>query len=263
MAEISSLLFSSRGVTLSASGPVARIVIANAPLNVLTVAVREALFEAACTLERHTEVRVVVIEAEGSRAFSVGSDIREFPKTELGGVAKIRFEQYLLDRIARLPQVVIAKIGGLTLGGGGELMLACDLRVASTDATFGFPEIKLGALPLAGGVKRLVREIGPVRTREFVYTGRTISAERAFAIGLINEVVEPGELDARVNALAAEIARLPGEALRLAKDCVAAALPSGAIDTKEAEAFGALYASEDLAEGLSAFIEKRPPEFNR
>lgn len=250
-------------MTLSAAGPVARIRMANPPLNVLTVAVREALFEAACLVERRQDVRVLVIEAEGPRAFSVGSDIREFPKTELGGVAKIRFEQYLLDRISGLPQVIIAKIGGLALGGGGELMLACDIRIASTDATFGFPEIKLGALPLAGGVKRLVREIGPVRARELIYTGRFISADRALDIGLITEVVEPGALDRRVDAVAAEIAALPGEALRLAKGCVAAAIPSGAIDTKEAEAFGALYGSADLAEGLAAFIEKRPPRFSR
>lgn len=263
MAETDAPLFASQGVTLTASGPVGRITIANPPLNVLTVAVREALFEAACAAGHRGDLRVVVIEAAGPRAFSVGSDIREFPTTELGGVAKIRFEQYLLDRISALPQVVIAKIGGLTLGGGGELMLACDLRIASTEATFGFPEIKLGALPVAGGVKRLAREIGPVHARELIYTGRFIPAERALAIGLINEVVEPSELDRRVDALAAEIAALPGDALELAKACVAAAQPSGDIDTREAEAFGALYGSANLAEGLAAFIEKRPPRFNR
>lgn len=263
MGETFETVFSSRGVTLEVAAPVARITIENPPLNILTVAVREALFEAACVVERQPGVRVVVMAADGRRAFSVGSDIREFPQSELGGVAKIRFEQYLLDRIAALPQVVIARIGGLTLGGGGELMLACDLRIASAEAQFGFPEIKLGALPMAGGVKRLVREIGLARTRELVFTGRTISAARALEIGLINEAVEPDALDARVDALAAEITALPGEALRLAKSCVAAAIPSGAIDTAEAEAFGALYGTADLTEGLAAFVEKRPPRFNR
>jgi enoyl-CoA hydratase/carnithine racemase len=250
-------------VSLAIEGPVARIRIANPPLNILTTAVRRALFETAGALADRRDLGVVVIEADGARAFSVGSDIREFPDDELGGVAKIRFEQYLYDRIAGLPQVVIAKVRGLALGGGGELMLACDLRIAATTAEFGFSEIKLGALPAAGGIKRLVQEVGPAAARSLILTGRPISAARALDIGLINEVVADGELDARVDSLAAELAGLPREALRLAKNCVAAALPSGGIDTAEAEAFGALFRTGDLREGVAAFLEKRQPRFNR
>ncbi|MFC7395638.1 enoyl-CoA hydratase/isomerase family protein [Chelatococcus sp. GCM10030263] len=250
-------------VSLAIEGAVARIRIANPPLNILTTAVRRALFETAGALADRRDLGVIVIESDGARAFSVGSDIREFPDDELGGVAKIRFEQYLYDRIAGLPQVVIAKLRGLALGGGGELMLACDLRVAASTAEFGFPEIKLGALPAAGGIKRLVQEVGPAMARSLIMTGRPISAARALDIGLINEVVEEGELDARVDSLAAELAGLPREALRLAKACVAAAVPSGAIDTAEAEAFGALFRTGDLREGVAAFLEKRQPRFNR
>lgn len=263
MTEIIDVGASHGAVSLEVTGAVARIRVANPPLNILTIAVRRALFNAARALDSRDDVRVVVIEADGARAFSVGSDIREFPDDELGGVAKIRFEQYLLDGIARLSQVVIAKVRGLALGGGAELMLACDVRIAARGAQFGFPEIRLGALPAAGGIKRLVQEIGPVRARDLIFSGRPISATRALDIGLITELVDEAELDARVEALAADLASLPRSALRLAKKCIAAATPTTGIDTMEAEAFGALYRGADLSEGLAAFVEKRTPQFNR
>jgi len=250
-------------VSLETRGPVAYVRIANPPLNILTTAVRRALFETARTLQGRSDIRVVVIEGDGDRAFSVGSDIREFPEDELGGVAKIRFEQYMLNTIASLPQIVVAKIRGMALGGGGELMLACDIRIAAQDAQFGFPEIRLGALPAAGGIRRLVQEVGPVAARALVFTGRPVSAARAFEMGLVTEVVETDQLDARVEALVAELVALPREALRLAKSCIAEALPRTAVDTAEAEAFGALFRNGDLREGLAAFLEKRAPQFNR
>lgn len=263
MAEIINVDEGQGIVALKVTGAIARVKVANPPLNILTVAVRRALFNAARALASRDDIRVVVIEADGARAFSVGSDIREFPEDELGGVAKIRFEQYLLDGIAGLPHVVIAKVRGLTLGGGAELMLACDVRVAASGAQFGFPEIRLGALPAAGGIKRLVQEIGPVRARELIFSGRPISAARAVEIGLITELVNEAELDARVIDLAAEFASLPQSALRLAKKCIAVATPATGIDTMEAEAFGALYRTADLSEGLAAFVDKRTPQFNR
>lgn len=249
-------------VTLSVDGPVASLTVDNPPLNVLTVAVREALFAHVAALETRRDVRVVVVRSTGPRAFSVGSDIREFPKDALGGVAKIRFEQYLLDRLAGLPQVTIAAVQGLALGGGGELMLACDLRIAAAGISIGFPEIRLGALPAAGGMKRLVTELGAAQARQLVLLGKPIPAERAAALGLVHEVVPADALDARVAELAAELAALPASALRQAKRCIAAIASGGDADTAEAEAFGALFAEADLAEGLSAFLDKRPPRFN-
>jgi enoyl-CoA hydratase/carnithine racemase len=256
-------VFEHETVSVEAAGAIARLRVNNPPLNILTNATRRALFDAARTLEARDDIRVVILEAAGEKAFSVGSDIREFPEDELGGVAKIRFEQYLLDRIAMLPQVIIANVRGFALGGGAELLLACDLRLVADTAQIGFPEIRLGALPAAGGIKRLVQEIGPVRARELVFSGRSISASRALAIGLVNETMAAGELDARVDELAGELAALPQDALRLAKRCVAAALPESRIDTAEAEAFGALFRGENIREGLAAFIAKRPPQFNR
>lgn len=249
-------------VKLSVSGAVARLCIDNPPLNILTNGIRRSLFDAVAAIETRPEIRVLVVEAAGQKAFSVGSDVREFPKEELGGLAKIQFEQYLLNRLAALPCPVIAKLRGLVLGGGAELMLACDIRIAAARSEFGFPEIRLGALPAAGGIHRLVREVGPLLARELIFRGKPISAERALAIGLITQLVADAELDAEVDRLAAELAALPRDAIRLAKHCIARALPETRIDTVEAEAFASLYRSRDLAEGLLAFQEKRQPRFD-
>ncbi|GGD42675.1 enoyl-CoA hydratase/isomerase family protein [Aureimonas glaciei] len=248
-------------VMLVVADGVATVRIHNPPLNILTIAVREKLFAVVGEIERRQDVRVVVFEGEGRRAFSVGSDIGEFPRTELGGVAKIRFEQYLLDRIENLPQVTIAKMSGMALGGGAELALACDFRLLDLKGSLGFPEISLGALPAAGGMKRLAREIGSARARQLVLLGRPLDAPTAASWGLVTAAVPSDDLDDATRQLAQSLCRLPREALALAKKTIAASSPGGEMDTREAEAFGRLFRSLDLAEGLAAFIEKRPPAF--
>lgn len=250
-------------VRLSTQGAVATLRVDSPPLNILTVAIRQALLRNVAAVEARPDIRVLVIEAAGEKAFSVGSDIREFPEDEAGGVAKIRFEQMLLDRIAGLPAVTIAKVRGMALGGGGELMLACDFRFASAGAQIGFPEVKLGALPAAGGMKRLVRELGALRARELVLSGKSVSAERAAELGLINAAVPAAELDRHVEQLAGDLVALPKSALSLAKRAIAGIAAGGEADTIEAEAFGELFRTPDLAEGLKAFTEKRPARFNR
>lgn len=249
-------------IHLEVKGATATLRIDNPPLNILSVALRRELLDRVLDLENIAAVRVVVLEGGGDRAFSVGSDVREFPPDMLGGLEKIWFEQFLIEHIEQLPQITIAKLRGHVLGGGGELMLACDFRVAASTATFGFPEIRLGALPAAGGMKRLVRDIGPVRARNLVCRGLVIGAAEAADIGLITECVSPEELDGAVDALASELCGLPGDALRLAKQCIRAAGQPHDIDTLEADAFAALYRGGNLAEGLRAFVEKRPARFN-
>ncbi|SDG84073.1 enoyl-CoA hydratase/isomerase family protein [Pelagibacterium luteolum] len=244
-------------------GAIARLGLNNPPLHILTNQVRQALFDAVARIEANPDVRVVIIESVNGRAFSVGSDIKEFPVDQLGGVAKIRFEQYLLDRIERLPAVTIAKLDGPALGGGAELMLACDFRIASSRTKIGFPEILLGALPAAGGMKRLLRDLGPQRAKELVLLGEPIDASRAYDIGLINKVVDPDTLEGEVIALASRLALLPASAIRQAKRVLGAGNGTDNIDTLEAEAFGALFESSDLPEGLSAFLQKRSPDFNQ
>lgn len=249
-------------VSLTVSGRIARLVIKNPPLNILTNAVRMAMLGHVNHLAQLPEIKVAIIEGEGSRAFSAGSDVQEFPADEVGAVAKIRFEQHLLDRLAQLPQVIIAKLKGYVLGGGAELMLACDLRFADKTAQIGFPEIHLGALPAAGGFKRLVREIGPAKAREMILTGNRISAREALELRLINGVVD--ELDASrvVEEITANLARAPSDGIRLAKRCINAALTASAIDSVEADAFAELYRGSNLHEGIAAFLTKRAPRFD-
>lgn len=251
------------GVSLTAEGPVATLVLDNPPLNVLSIALREALYAQIAALHARPDLRVLIVRTEGERAFSVGSDIREFPADAVGGVAKIRFEQHLLDSLAALPQVTVARLQGMALGGGAELMLACDLRIAAAGIAIGFPEIRLGALPAAGGMKRLVQELGPAQARQLVLLGRPIPAERALALGLVSEVVAADALDARIAELAAELAALPASALRQGKRAIAGIAQGGPADTLEAESFAALFGEADLAEGLQAFLDKRPAGFNR
>ena len=248
-------------VTLEFSGALAHLRINNPPLNILTIKTRAALLERVCELEKREDVKVVIIQGH-ERAFSVGSDIHEFPDDAMGGLAKIRFEQYILDRLAQLRQISIVQLRGHVLGGGAEVMLSCDLRLAGKKAQIGFPEIRLGALPAAGGMRRLVRDIGPVRARELILRGNTISAEEAVRIGLINRAVPEEELEALTEALASEFMALPSDALRLGKKCVDAIFATTGADTTEAEAFVSLFCGRNLHEGVAAFREKRIPRFD-
>jgi enoyl-CoA hydratase/carnithine racemase len=149
------------------------------------------------------------------------------------------------------------------LGGGAELMLACDLRIADDTVQIGFPEIRLGALPAAGGMNRLVHAIGPALARQLILTGEPISAAEALSCGLVNKVVPPTELDKAVSSTAAQLAKAPSDALRLAKRCIDAVSRDPRVDTLEAEAFAELYRGKNLREGLAAFLAKREPEFDR
>ena len=250
---------------LERDGRLARLRIDNPPLNILTAAVREALFRCVHRLAEEGGPNVVVLEGAGQRAFSVGSDIKSFPEDEVGAVNKIRFEQYLLDRLTTLPQLTVAKLKGHVLGGGAELMLACDLRIAAEGTQIGFPEIKLGALPAAGGTQRLMRELGPARTRELVYLGESIDADEACRIGLINRVVPAERLDEVTEELVSALLERPANALSMAKRCLAEGL-SGSLSagqTVETEAFAALFNHPNIREGLAAFQEKRKPRFQR
>jgi enoyl-CoA hydratase/carnithine racemase len=248
-------------VDLQITGALARLRINHPPLNILTVKLRTVLLERILELEAQPNVKVLIIEG-GEQAFAVGSDIREFPDDLIGGLAKIRFEQYLLDRLAQLHQISIVGLRGHVLGGGAEIMLSCDLRVAGEQARIGFPEIRIGALPAAGGIRRLVQDIGPVLTRELVLTGKTISAAEALQIRLINKVVPEADLTAQLEAFADELLRLPSDALRLAKRCIEAAAATAGADTAEAEAFASLYRGGNLREGVAAFKQKRAAHFD-
>lgn len=248
---------------LAVGGPVARLRLHHPPLNILTLAMRRELLAQVAEIERNPATRVVVLEAAGAN-FSVGSDLREFPREESGGRQKIQAEQHLLDRIERLEAITIARLSGHVLGGGAELMLATDLRLAAEDATFGFPEVQVGGFPAAGGVWRLVRDVGPARAKEMLLFGRTIGAAQAREIGLVNACAPAGELEARLAEWIADLLRLPQASLLAIKRTLAAAgSDAGSVAARTADEYGRLFRGPDMAEGIAAFLEKRAPRFNQ
>lgn len=226
-------------------------------LNQATVADLECAFAA---FEHAPEVRVVVLTGSGEKAFVAGGDIAVMaPLGALEARDVARRAQALFNRIEALPKVVIAAINGYALGGGCELAMACDLRIAAATARLGQPEVNLGILPGWGGTQRLSRLVGKGRAKELMYTGDMVDAEQACRIGLVNQVVPAGELLPRAMELAGRIAAKPQVAVRLIKEAVdnGMEMESGRAYGYEADLFGLCFATEDQKEGMAAFLEKR------
>jgi enoyl-CoA hydratase/carnithine racemase len=208
------------------------------------------------------EIRVVIVTGEGEKAFCAGADLKErSTMTDQQVRHFIRTIRDTFSELERLPQPVIAAINGAALGGGTELALACDLRVASETARLGLTETALGIIPGAGGTQRLPRLIGRAKAKELIFTARRITAAEALEIGLVNRVVPPDQLLQAVSHLAEEIAANAPLALAQAKhaiDCgVEVDLASGL--AIESQAYQVLIPTKDRLEGLAAFREKRPP----
>lgn len=231
--------------------------------NALNAVVRRELVEALDALRDDPEVRVVVITGAGEKAFIAGADIGEFAeRTPLEQRAAMEGRR-LFEEIANFPRPTIAMINGFALGGGCEVALACDLRIAARSARLGQPEVKLGILPGGGGTQRLPRLVGVGRALRLIMTGEMISAEEAERIGLVDEVVDDADLARRTAALAGLMAGYSPVTLQLIKDAVRATqeMPLSAGLQFERELFVTAFASEDRTEGVSAFLEKRAPEF--
>jgi enoyl-CoA hydratase len=245
-------------------GRVAHLELVNPPLNLVTRELTEQLREALAQLVATDDVRAVVVSGSGERAFCAGSHIGEFEGLR-GRVAegKLLLEKLVYRELARLPMPTIAAIEGDALGGGLELALCCDLRIASAHARFGLPEVRLAVLPGSGGTQRLPRVVGPARAKELILTGRIIAAEEAERIGLVNEVVPAGEARSRADAIAEDIAARGPLAVREAKRLIDAALDVD-LDAglaAELDASERIFASEDMLEGARAFFEKRDPRY--
>jgi enoyl-CoA hydratase/carnithine racemase len=246
-------------------GVVARIELDNQPLNLVTGEMMERLDAALDALTRDGTTRVVVLTGAGTRAFCAGSDVKEF-EALAGRVAqgKLLYEKYVYRKLAELPIPTIAAIEGDALGGGLELALCCDLRVASARARFGMPEVRLGVIPGSGGTQRLPAVVGPARAKELILVGELIDAPRAEQIGLVNVVVGAGEALAAATDMGERIAARGPVAVRAAKRLVghAADLDLDAGMAAELDASEHVFSSDDMLEGARAFFEKRPPGFS-
>ena len=248
-----------------APGVVTTIRLANPPLNLISTEVTEAFDAAIGGVEADTTVRAVVVCGSGDRAFCAGSDVKEFPALRgRVGEGKLIAENAMYDRLAALSVPTVAAIEGDALGGGLELALCCDLRVAARTARLGMPEVRLGVIPGSGGTQRLPRLIGLARAKELVLLGELIDADTALGFGLVNRVVESGEAEATARAIAAVLARRGPVAVREAKRLLDATLEGSLRDGQiaELEASERVFASDDMLEGAAAFFEKRPADFD-
>jgi enoyl-CoA hydratase len=233
-------------------------------LNALDRATFAGLEDAFNEIERDAGVRCVIVTAAGERAFCAGADIHELNGLGAdGALAFMALGQRLFDRIAQSPKPTIAAINGYALGGGLELAMACDIRIAATTAAVGQPEITLGSLPGWGGTQRLPLLVGLGRARELILTGRIIEAAEAERIGLVSQVVPMVELLSTAGALAERIASLAPIALALAKDAIRQVEGNLATGLRvEREHVARTFATEDQQEGTRAFLEKRLPVFH-
>jgi enoyl-CoA hydratase/carnithine racemase len=228
------------------------------PLNALSLALLAELVEVARELALDADVKAVVV-AGNERTFAVGAEISEFGGPEAAQTVADTFRG-ALDAIAAIPRPVIAAIGGFALGGGLELAIACDLRVASNRAKVGQPEILLGIIPGAGGTQRLTRLVGPARAKELVWSGRQVRADEALAIGLVDRVAGAEEtVDAAV-AWAAELAAGAVVAMGHAKRAIDGGLDGTLADglDLETELFVDVWGTEDAITGVQSFRENGP-----
>ncbi|KPB22127.1 L-carnitine dehydratase/bile acid-inducible protein F [Pseudomonas amygdali pv. sesami] len=252
-------------VTLNIDGPVATITI-NRPdaANALSAEVREKLLTLVTELESNRSIRAVILTGAGSKVFAAGSDIRDM--ASMTGAESMALSESILhlnNRISALTQPVICAVNGWCLGGGLELALACDIRIASDSARFGFPEAKLGIMTGGGGIPRLIRVVGSGVARHMTLTGQFLSAQRAYEAGLITQVCAPDELMKEAKAMAMQIATLAPIALSQIKRTIAVVentdVTSGM--QAEAQACAVCFSTWDKKEGINAFLEKRLAAF--
>ncbi len=253
----------SAAVAVAFNGTVAEIAISSGPINLVNKDLLRALRQAVTDIAARPDIRCVILHGGTARAFCAGSDIKEFAHLRHDASEhKILFEDMVLRNLANLPMPTIAAIDGPALGGGLELALACDLRVARRGVALGLPESRLGGLAGSGAI-RLTRLVGPARAKQMLFTGETVTDERALAWGLVNELVSEGTALDAARRLAATIAARGPVSNRLAKELVDVAQDS-ALDAGLSSATvlqQRIFDSTDLHEGVAAFFAKRPPQF--
>ena len=234
-------------------------------LNALSHATMVEISAAVDELGSDQSVRCVIFTGAGEKAFVAGADINELRALQSAGEAAdfAAWGQCILFKIENLPKPVIAAINGYALGGGCELAMACDIRIAADSAKLGQPEINLGILPGYGGTQRLPRLVGKGRAKWLVLTGEQITAQEAWRIGLVDFVVPAAELMNAAKDLARRLASKPALAVAWAKRCINVGSETDLVTAcaYEASQFGLVCSTEDRVEGTSAFLERRPAQF--
>lgn len=229
-------------------------------MNAISLALQAELREATAEVVERDDVRAVVVHG-GPRVFAAGNDVKEMVGLTHADMVKLGGSlQATITGIARIPKPVVAAINGYALGGGCELALAADFRIAADDAVLGQPETLLGIIPGAGGTQRLARLVGPSRAKDLIFTGRFVKADEALAIGLVDRLVPAGEVYDAAVTWARTFAKGAALALRAAKECIDLGLATD-LDTGleiERQQFAALFATEDGRSGMTSFVENGP-----
>jgi len=242
------------------------IVTINRPkaLNALNSTVLDELSQAFDELAGRDEIKVIILTGSGEKAFVAGADITEMKDMNVAqGKAFAEKGQQVFLKIQQFVKPVIAAVNGYALGGGCEIAMACDIRIASGKARFGQPEVNLGIIPGFGGTQRLPRLIGPGMAKLLIYTGDMIDAEEALRVGLVQKLTAPEELLTEAKAIAGRMIAKSPVAVNLAKDAVNRGLDMDISNAMQYEAyiFGTCFASEDQFEGMTAFVKKRKAAF--
>ena len=251
-------------ITVEKRGRVAVLTI-NRPdkLNALSSKVHAEGVAALDELKYDDDIRVVVVTGSGEKSFIAGADIGEFRDKTPVTQRNLFTERSLFNSIDTFPKPVIAMVNGFCLGGGNELAMACDIRIASENARFSQPEINLGIMCGGGGTQRLPKLVGEGRAMEMVLTGDMMDAASAERYGLVNHVYPPADLEAETMSLAEKIAEKAPIALQLSKEAVKFASRSNLDEglRREVDLFAICFSTEDKKEGVAAFLEKRKPDF--
>jgi enoyl-CoA hydratase/carnithine racemase len=229
-------------------------------MNALDVATQDRLKELAEEATARPDVRAVVLYG-GEKVFAAGADIKEMQAMDHAAmVVRSRALQESFTAVARIPKPVVAAVTGYALGGGCELALCADYRIAGDNAKLGQPEILLGLIPGAGGTQRLSRLIGPSKAKDLIFTGRMVKADEALTLGLVDRVVPAAEVYTAAHAWAAGLAKGPAIALRAAKESIDAGLETDIETglTVERNWFAGLFATEDRERGMRSFVEEGP-----
>lgn len=247
-------------VRLEVADGIGTIVLDRPKMNALDAAMQRRLVEVAEEAAERSDVSAVIIWG-GEKVFAAGADVKEMAEMSYTDMSvHVRLLQKFSRALAAIPKPTVAAITGFALGGGLEVALCCDFRVVASNAKLGLPEISLGIIPGAGGTQRLPRLVGPAKAKQMIFTGRHVGAEEALAIGLADQVVEPGEVLAAAQAMVAPFVGGPAQALKAAKESVDRGLEADLQTGLDIEAlqFTGLFATQDQKTGMRSFVENGP-----